>query len=513
MSTNRWRAVAVLACALGMACKESMVTAPVIVALFDRLFRFDSFHQAWRVRRHLYIGLALTWLLLAALLATNPRPHSAGLSAGITPWLYLLNQPPVLIRYFKLAFWPRSLVLLYGSPQPTTLSAVLPEALLMVALIALTCVGLRRRSMWGFLGAWVWITLSPTSTLVPIATEVAAERRMYLPLAAVITGTVLAMVWAWHVVTSRAAWRLHPGVAPLTAAMVVSTVAVGLASGTVARNDEYASPVVMARTILARYPTPVAHLSLGRALLDAGDRDEGMRHLEEALPGAPAAHVTLGLQLLSERKTAEALAHLQAFVRDQPAFLADAIIARAAIGRVFLDQEQWAAAAEEFRTILQTLPDNPMAQQSLAEAEIAQGLWEPAVRHYRAYLAHVPTDAGALNNLGMALGSLGVLTEAKAAFEQALVADPNHAQAHHNLAGMFLGELDLDQALWHARRSVVLQPDDSDAHELLGRILLRKGRLAEAEMQVARALSLNPQSTVLRDELDQLRKVYQAHHD
>ena len=40
--------------------------------------------------------------------------------------------------------------------------------------------------MAGFLGAWFWITLAPTSTIVPIATEVAAERRMYLPLAALV---------------------------------------------------------------------------------------------------------------------------------------------------------------------------------------------------------------------------------------------------------------------------------------------------------------------------------------
>ena len=36
--TKKWHVVAVLSCALGMGCKESMVTAPVAVMLFDRIF-------------------------------------------------------------------------------------------------------------------------------------------------------------------------------------------------------------------------------------------------------------------------------------------------------------------------------------------------------------------------------------------------------------------------------------------------------------------------------------------
>ena len=509
MTTRRWQAVAVCSCALGMTCKETMVTAPLLVVLFDRVFLFDSLRQAWQARRGLYVGLGLTWLILAALLATGPRPHSAGFFTGLSPWAYLLNQAPVLTRYLELVFWPRSLVLLYGWPQHMTLADVFPQALFVVGLLVLTGLALRTRPMWGFLGAWVWITLAPTSSIVPIATEVAAERRMYLPLAGLITLGVLCVVWIWNAVkTDWPLWTKGGRVVPVTAVLVVGMVSVGLASGTVARNREYASPVVMARTVLERYPTPVAHLSLGRALLDAGDREEGMQHVRHALPGVPAAHVTLGLQLLIDGNTIEALEHLQAFVRDQPPFLADTIIARSAMGHVFLQQERWPEAAEEFRTILQTLPDNAVAQSSLADAELALGLWEPASRHYLAYLEHAPHDAGALSNLGIALGSLGALAEARTAFERALAADPNHAPAHHNLAGVLLREFDFAQALPHAQRAVALQPNDASGHELLGRIFLKHGRLWEAEAQFRLAIQLNPESTALRDELKLLRKVY-----
>ncbi len=56
---------------------------------------------------------------------------------------------------------------------------LVPVVLLGIATLCL----LWRRSAIGFVGAWVLLILSPT-LVVPIVTEVAAERRMYLPLAA-----------------------------------------------------------------------------------------------------------------------------------------------------------------------------------------------------------------------------------------------------------------------------------------------------------------------------------------
>jgi len=55
-----WEIAAVVSCALGMGCKESMVTVPVVILLFDRIFVFSSFGEALRKRRWLYVGLAAT---------------------------------------------------------------------------------------------------------------------------------------------------------------------------------------------------------------------------------------------------------------------------------------------------------------------------------------------------------------------------------------------------------------------------------------------------------------------
>ena len=128
-----WRLVAIAACAAGMAAKESMVTAPVMVLLYDRVFLYPSFRAALRERGALYLGLAATWGVLVALLLGVPRT-SVGFAAGVTPWTYFLNQLSIIARYLWLTVWPRALVLDYGLPRPLTVSDVLlPGALVLAA--------------------------------------------------------------------------------------------------------------------------------------------------------------------------------------------------------------------------------------------------------------------------------------------------------------------------------------------------------------------------------------------
>ena len=43
-----WQVIAVAACAGGMASKESMATAPLMVVLFDRIFLFDSLRDGFK---------------------------------------------------------------------------------------------------------------------------------------------------------------------------------------------------------------------------------------------------------------------------------------------------------------------------------------------------------------------------------------------------------------------------------------------------------------------------------
>jgi tetratricopeptide (TPR) repeat protein len=385
-TTSRWRAAAIAACVAGMACKESMVTAPVMVVLYDRVFLFDSFRAAFQARRGFYAGLFASWLMLTALLASTPR---TSVGFGSNPWVYLLNQAQLVARYLWLSIWPRGLVLDYGLPRPLTLEDALVPVAVVVALIAATAAALRYAPMIGFLGAWFFLTLAPTSSIVPISTEVGAERRMYLPLAGLVMLGVLAM-------RRRGSWRFVAA----TASIVVL-----LAGGAVLRNLEYASRLTMARTIVERRPHGRAHFFLGNELIVAGQHDEAMAQLRLSARDYPGARFALGTELLGEGRTEEGIAEIEAFLRALPTHV-NAVPARDMLGRAYLAQRRFAAAAEQFRYLQEKAPS------------------------YRGARDDIPL------NLAYALAGSGRLLEAVAVLERTTESNPNDAAARELLNRM-----------------------------------------------------------------------------
>src|SRR4029079_6982756 len=111
---SRWYVLAIVACFFGMLCKESMAVAPLLVLLYDAVFCAGGIVAALKQRRVLYAGLASSYLVLALIAISGARSHSAGFSSGVSPWTYLLNQAPLIVRYLRLALWPDALVLDYG---------------------------------------------------------------------------------------------------------------------------------------------------------------------------------------------------------------------------------------------------------------------------------------------------------------------------------------------------------------------------------------------------------------
>ena len=498
-----WQVAAVASCAFGMGCKESMATAPLMIMLYDRVFVFESLKEGFRARSRFHAALAGTWLVLAALMWNGPRIHSAGFSSGVRPWTYLLNQAVMILQYLRLAVWPRSLIIDYGTPLPLTLRDVMPQALSIVLLLLLVVAALVYRPKVGFLGAWFFVTLAPTSSIIPIATWVGAERRMYLPLAAVVVLIVIGVAMAWDQLQEAWASGQRPipprlgwvaGMAGLTALSVL------LGAGTVFRNREYASDLSLARTVLERRPQARAHHWVGRALIATGRRDEGIAHLREAIHGDPRALYTLGLALFEKGQLDEAIEQLEQFVREQPLLL-EVLDARNTIGRALVKQGKLSAAAEQFRMVLKMVPSNAQAHAFLADVLLKQEQFADAVPHYHEYLKSHPNDDTTLGNLGIALAASGQLEEAIAVFRRAADLLPQDYIAQRNLANALLSQRDFDGAVLYAKRAIDLKPDDAVVHDVLGLALVAQGKLDEAIGQFQQAVQLAPAYTEAQENL------------
>jgi len=278
-----WYAAAVASCLLGMGSKEVMAGAPIAVLVYDGTFLSRSFGEALRERRRLYLGLASTWLVLALLVASGPRAESVRFDADVTAGTYLTTQATVIVHYLRLSVWPDPLVVDYFDwPVASGLADVLPAAILVCTLLGLTAWAVYRRIAAGMLGAWFFLILAPTSSVVPIVTELAAERRMYLPLIAVITFILVA--------AHRA---LRTATLPLACA-------VGLVFGfmTIQRNMDYRTETAIWSDAVGTRPGNArAHNNLATAWLKEGHAEEAIRHLTEAIrlqPGYADARHNLG---------------------------------------------------------------------------------------------------------------------------------------------------------------------------------------------------------------------------
>ena len=210
-----------------------------------------------------------------------------------------------------------------------------------------------------------FLTLAPTSSVVPIASEVGAERRMYLALAPLV---VLAVSLAWLAIERlRARWPARSRTIFYAAACTAGVVVAALAVRTVFRNREYATPMSLWESVVARRPHGRARFALANELVGEGRHDEAIAHLREAVHDFPDARAGLGTELFAQGRTVEAIGVLDPFVRANPSN-PNRIPARLLLGQALLSQGQFDESASQFKAVLELDPNSTSAKQGLSAA-------------------------------------------------------------------------------------------------------------------------------------------------
>ncbi len=474
---RRWQLGAIGVCLLGMATKEVMATAPVLVLLYDRTFAAGTFREAWRRRRWLHLGLAATWLPLAVMVASTGwnRGGTAGINVGVAPWAYWLTQFEAVTRYLGLAVWPHPLVFEFGTFWVRHPGELAPYVLIVVPLVAATGQALWRRPMIGFLGAWFFVILAPTS-VVPGIIQMIVEHRMYLPLAAVITPAVLGL----YAAVGRRSW------------VVLAALALGLGVLTARRNYDYRSELALWSDTVARRPANTrARNGLALALDHAGRLPEAIRQFEEALrlaPGDVEIRDNLGVTLEHAGRTADAIRHYQAALALKPNFPE----AHNNLGNALARFKRYPEAIQQYEEALRLRPDYAETRYNLGGALDLAERTDEAIQQYEAALRLKPDYAEAHNNFGNLLHRIGRDAEAVQQYEAALRLEPGLARAHHNLGLVFEKTGQIPAAMQQYEAALRLQPDLAEAQNNLGVLLCRGGRVAEGLVHLHEAVRLGP---------------------
>ena len=483
-----WFGLAVGACLLGMASKEVMVSAPLMVLLYDRTFISESVRAALRLRRWFYVGLASTWALLAWLVVSSGgnRGGSIGPGVGVGWWKHLLTQFPAVMHYLRLAVWPSPLVFEYEPAWVHSAAEILPSAVPVALLLAGTIVALWRRWATGFLGAWFFLILSPTS-LLPAPSQLIAEHRMYLPLAAVV---ILLVGMVYRLAGFEPKARNH---GMIFGGFIFALVAFGLGLLTLQRNRDYRSATALWSDTVAKRPrNALAHYMLGEALDKDGDFPQAAIHYQEALrlrPDFPLAYLRLGAVDDRLGQVPEAIASYQMALRLKPDFLlahVDLGSALAAAGRV-------AEAIDHFEAAVTIDQNNAELHYDLANA-FAQDGRNPgeAIWNYETALQLKPDYPAAHFNLANVLAGLGQRPGAIEHYQAALRLSPDYAKAHYNLANLLALSGRQLESISEYEAVLRLDPADAEAHNNLGSALFELGRLTEAATHYEEALRLKP---------------------
>jgi tetratricopeptide (TPR) repeat protein len=511
-----------------MGTKEVMVVTPLLVFSYDSIFVARSWRTALRERRELYAGLVASWVVLVSLLLTTNLKSKSGLTVDtLSPWNYFEMQWTVVAHYLRLAVWPQGLVLDYSDwPRETAPADALPAAGLLAALLAGTVWAIRRRWWWGFWGAWFFLLLAPSSSFLPLPTEPATERRMYLPLLAVIAvalggGDCLCRnLWARFSWPDRVRVWLQAG--------VVTALALTLGIATIQRNGQYHSAESIWADVVAKRPDSLrGHANLGLALLDDGRAKESIPHLIDALhidPNQPIVRCNLANALATIGATNQAIAELQETLRHAPhhapahVLLADIFagqgddksalehytaalainpdeqVARFNLAQLLTHMGPREGAITQYREVMRLDPRNATAHYNLANLLAESGRESEAISHYAAAARFDPHNARSQINLGNLFLKLGRSDDAIAAYTGALRADPNAFKAHNNLAVILASRGDLAGAAEHFREAARLGPDAPEVHSELAEVLDRQGLHEEARRQLAEAQRLRETS-------------------
>lgn len=450
---GRWRWCAVLACWLGTGCKEVIVGAPVLVLLFDALYVSGGWKAALKARRGMYVGLFASWLALAALVVlAQGRSESVGFdyrNAGL--WSYLTTQAWAVTHYLRLCLWPHPLVFDYGTQPVVDVASWLPGALVVLTLLAATVFGLVRRHGLAYLGALWFVILAPTSSFLPIVTELVVKHRAYLPNAAVQLALVLGVATLLE--------RL-PSAARFAAVALLLGVVGTFATLTHARNEVYKSELGLWADTVAKVPHNArAQACYGNDLRVAGRIDEAGERYREATrlePDNPYWGANLGTWLLERGRYDEAIAELERSER--------------------------------------LLPTYGMTLQNLGAAYLSLGRQEEAIAAWqRALENRAPAAAPVARQLHMLLRAAQRDAEALDALRVGCELAPGDRELHLQFARESLhprdpAARDAALAFWAAERANALAGNlDVDALELAGEACASLGRRSEAASRFQRA--------------------------
>lgn len=417
----------IASCVLAFMCamtKETAVTLPVSIILYETVFIANPIK---RIKRSiLRFAPFLFLLILVPVLAQNsPIMTKNSLYESPATLTYLITQARVVVTYLRLLVWPIEQNLDYDFPLLYSFSGpeVMWSTCLIIAIVALGLILYKVSPMITFGTLWFFITLSPTSSIIPLP-DVIFEHRLYLP----IVGFVF--VLAGIIAIFKKHWR------QLSKVMLI--VILLFSAATYRRNIIWESSLTLWKDTVRKSPGKARpHVNLGTAYIRVGEFDKALAELSKAITLKP-----------------------------------DSANAYENMGVAYSYKGDYEKAIASFEKAVGLAANRVSVYNELAEACMHSGKKALAVRNFNKALSLNPYHSSARNNLGLIMAERGFTRKAIEEFEKVLQFDPEHTEAAFNLACAYAVSGKTDRAVRQYQKLIELKPNFLEAYHNLGILYL-----------------------------------------
>src|SRR6266496_2756193 len=434
-SVKRYLAV-VSSFALGLMCKPTLVTVPLVLLLLD-YWPLKRFAGESSTRRPILEKIPLFALSAAGAGATLWAHEKSIIHIERLPFMWRVGNGLVTyLTYMQQMIWPARLAVFYPHPGDTLPVWEIGLAIVLLLLATAAAIALRRKRPY-FLTGWFWylLMLLPVIGLIQVGSQGHADRYTYLSQ----IGLYVLLAWA---IPDALASRFERRILGVTASVAIIVWAwCAHIQASYWRNGES----LWSHAIAVTSENFIAHDGLGQFLLDHGRLDEAIDQFQIALnidPKYPMARTNLGIALSKKGRVDEAIAH--------------------------------------FQTVLGDYPNDAKAHLNLGTALAKKGDPQSAIAAYEKALSIQSRYPSAHYKLGMALDASGRIDEAIAHYQEAVQEDPHFAEAYYLLGNDLFRRSRIDDAIAAYERALQSRPAYPEVENNIGLALLKEGRPGEA---------------------------------
>ncbi|KPK01603.1 MAG: hypothetical protein AMK71_04965 [Nitrospira bacterium SG8_35_4] len=428
-------------------CKETALSLPLMLAVYDYCSTQNSFKPLRYVKRYIpFFFIAILYFAMRTIVLSEFAPlkrHSA-----LSAYEYFINVFPLFAAYLKKLVLPLNLNVYYVFHPISSLLTTVGIFSLVVTLsfIIAAYVASRKNKLVFFNLMIIVIPLLPVLYIPALGENTFTERYLYLP--------SFGFVFLVALLVERLSERKPPLARVFFAAVLALACLYSVA--TVKRNMVWKNELTLWTDAVQKSPDGVLpHMQLGIAYSDQGD-------------------------------IAKALEQYQAALRINPEF-ADAYTN---IGLLFRDMGMVQQALDNYLKALMLDPSTPVIHNNIGVAYEALGMLDKAIASFRESLRINSQQPGVYNNLGNAYAKKGKLDMAIQEYRKALQIQDNNADAYNNLGIAFARKGMPDEAIVYFRAALEINPDVPGFHNNIANAYMMKGLPVKAEEHRQKARNL-----------------------